>query len=207
MPSIEIIIIQNVFTFVLSIVLAMLEIQIEGPDGWAANLPTWRPNKNSWIQKFWASLFSDKELTGYHLVVIVFVAMIFHMPFVFGAPLSWISWLGVMFYYFSFIILWDFLWFVLNPAYTIKKFNVQSVTWHKKWFAFMPVDYYDNILVCVIILFILSRVKGDFEPIIWGGINILLFIIQLLTIVGFMSFVLQTQKWKKLTIRKSKKKP
>jgi len=34
----------NIYIFVMATVLALLEIQIEGANGWARNLPTWRPH-------------------------------------------------------------------------------------------------------------------------------------------------------------------
>ena len=37
------------FLFVLAALFALAEIQIEGPQGWAANLPTWRV-KNRWTR-------------------------------------------------------------------------------------------------------------------------------------------------------------
>ena len=39
---------------------ALLEMQIEGPNGWTASLPTWRV-ENRWTRLF----FSSKPLTGY----------------------------------------------------------------------------------------------------------------------------------------------
>ncbi len=40
-----------------------------------------------------------------------------------------------------FWIVEDFLWFALNPAYGLAKFNPQSIPWHKHWLLGVPVDY------------------------------------------------------------------
>ena len=55
---------------------AMVEIQIEGADGWAAQLPTWRV-ENRWTRLF----FGKRPLTGYHLYVLLFVLLMAHAPF------------------------------------------------------------------------------------------------------------------------------
>jgi hypothetical protein len=47
---------------------ALVEIQIEGPNGWAARLPTWQV-ENRWTRLFW----SAKPLTGYHLYTQLFI--------------------------------------------------------------------------------------------------------------------------------------
>lgn len=45
-----------------------------------------------------------------------------------------------------FILFWileDWLWFVLNPAYGIRKFRKEHVWWHAKdWWWIMPRDYW-----------------------------------------------------------------
>ncbi len=198
------IIIKNIFIFFLAIILALLEIEIEGPDGWAKNLPTWRPNKDKWYTKLYASLFSNKELTGYHLTVFIFVLLIFHIPFVYGIPLTWDTWLRNMTLYMAFIILWDFLWFVINPAFTLKRFHKKEVTWHKEWFGFMPVDYYDNIIMSFVLVAILSLINHSFEPLLWGLANYSLFIIQLVIVIALSHKVFETQKWKLIAAKTTK---
>jgi len=188
--------IKNFYIFVLAVTLALIEIEIEGPDGWAANLPTWRPHKDKWYTRLFASLFSNKELTGYHLTVFIFVFLIFHLPFVFGIDLNWDTWLRTMFYYMNFIILWDFLWFVLNPAFTIKRFNSKNVTWHKKWFWIMPVDYYDNIIMSVVFVGTLSLINKSYEPLLWGLVNLAIFAVLLVLSILVTLTILQTPKWK-----------
>jgi len=36
---------QSIYLFVVALVLAFLEVQIEGKHGWASKLPTWKPGE------------------------------------------------------------------------------------------------------------------------------------------------------------------
>ena len=64
------------FLAVASGLFALVEIQIEGPNGWAERLPTWR------IENQWTRLFCGRRpLTGYHLYVLLFVLLIVHLPY------------------------------------------------------------------------------------------------------------------------------
>ena len=56
---------------------AQTEIQIEGPAGWAANLPTWRVEQHWLLDIFWGG----RAMTGYHAWVFPFIALFFHCPF------------------------------------------------------------------------------------------------------------------------------
>ena len=116
-----------------------IEIEIEGPDGWAAKLPTWRIS-NKWTKIF----YGDRPLTGYHLWLQVFVVMMAHLPF---ALRAW-QWTGAMElrvigFVILFFIIEDFLWFVLNPAWGIRRFHPDHIWWHKPtWWWIMPRDYW-----------------------------------------------------------------
>jgi len=131
------------FSVLASLTLAALEIQIEGKDGWAAKLPTFRLKKKIGV----------KPITGYHLFIILFTLIIFHFP-LFFACWSWkkeILLLGV------FIFMWtleDFLWFVLNPHYVLSKFNKSNpdIWWHKSWFAGVPAFYWFLFPLAVILI-------------------------------------------------------
>ena len=118
---------------------ALLEVQIEGPDGWAVKLPTWRK------ENFWTRIFyGGKPLTGYHLYSQLFIAFIIHLPFLAGmAEISLKSESLVISFMTLFWITEDFIWFVLNPAFGIKKFKKECVWWHAPaWWWIMPRDYW-----------------------------------------------------------------
>ncbi len=133
---------------ILGFFFAKVEIQIEGKDGWAASLPTWRIEKHWLLDIFWGG----RAMTGYHAWMFSFIALVFHLPlFVFG------SWtlkfearvLGCLMFFW---IIEDFLWFVLNPAFGLRKFRPDSVLWHKYWFFFVPVDYAVFVVVGIFLI-------------------------------------------------------
>ena len=122
-----------------STLFAQLEIQIEGPHGWAAKLPTWKI-ENRWTRLF----FSEKPLTGYHLYLILFMLSVVHIPYGLGlVSLNLAVEMRILSFFILFSIIEDFLWFVLNPAYGLKKFKQEHVWWHAaKWWWIMPRDYW-----------------------------------------------------------------
>lgn len=122
-----------------SIVFAKLEIQIEGGSGWAGNLPTWR------IQNRWTKLlYSSRPLTGYHFWMQLLILVLMHVPFLIGvAPFRFASELRVLAFLLLFWVVEDFLWFVLNPAFGLRRFRKEHVWWHAPtWWWFMPRDYW-----------------------------------------------------------------
>jgi hypothetical protein len=123
---------------------ARVEIEIEGPHGWAANLPTWRLS-NKWTKIF----YGNRPLTGYHLWLQIFVVVLSHLPWALQLwHWSWGMELRVIGFVIVFFLVEDFLWFVLNPAYGIRKFTRENIWWHAPtWWWFMPRDYW--VFTCV----------------------------------------------------------
>jgi hypothetical protein len=128
---------------------AQVEIQIEGADGWASALPTWRVESHILLDIFWGG----RPMTGYHLWVFSFMALVFHLPvFMTG------TWhfrlegrmLGCLM---LFWIAEDFLWFVLNPAFGWARFSPQYVPWHKHWLAWLPLDYITFTLIGALLIY------------------------------------------------------
>lgn len=139
--------------FFLALVLAALEVQIEGRDGWAKNLPTWRPDKNKWYGRLYSRLTFDKELTGYHLLLSLLVLGILHYPYFAGAEWSGSAELRTFSSLFLLFVAEDFLWFVLNPNFGLKRFRPRYAPWHKKWLFFLPADYWAGLIVSVFLYF------------------------------------------------------
>lgn len=191
------IILTNIYIFILATVLAILEIQIEGPNGWAKNLPTWRPSSDKWYIKLYVKFMSGREATGYHITMFTFVFLIFNLPYAFGLDLNWENWLKTLSFFLIFVVLWDFLWFVLNPHYPLKKFKKEHIWWHKKWLSVAPVDYYGSILLSGIILLPLVNFRHDWYIINWWLFNVLLFGLETLVLVAFTFWVLDIDSWKK----------
>jgi len=112
-----------IFMFVLALFHALQECQIEGEQGWCKNLPTFR------INVFFRKLLGGKPLTGYHIFLMIMFQIIFHIPTIF---ISW-SWKNESIIQGLFLWYWiveDFLWFVVNPHYTWKKFRKHQIEWH-----------------------------------------------------------------------------
>jgi hypothetical protein len=126
------------FIVVLAYFFGQVEIQIEGPNGWAKNLPTWRIEKHWLLDVF----FGGRAMTGYHAWALSFILLFFHLPFAFAV--HW-SWSGEARALGGLAVFWateDFLWFVINPAYGIKKFKKEHVPWHPRWVLYLPLDYW-----------------------------------------------------------------
>jgi hypothetical protein len=118
---------------------AEVEIAIEGADGWAEKLPTWRLVPRRWISKL---LFSGRPITGYHIWMELFIFSMMHLAYVY-TPFSVALELQILAFFCFFSITEDFLWFVLNPAFGIRKFRAEFIWWHaKNWLWVAPRDYY-----------------------------------------------------------------
>jgi hypothetical protein len=126
------------FTAAIALVWALLEIQIEGPHGWAKNLPTWRIKKHPRLD----FLCGGTDITGYHVYAFGGILLFFHLPFVWNA--SW-SWRGEVHIIGAFTLFWvmeDYLWFVLNPHFGWKSLTPENIPWQRWWVGKLPVNYY-----------------------------------------------------------------
>lgn len=122
----------------LGLVFAKVEIQIEGKDGWAAGLPTWRIEKHWLLDFFWGG----RPMTGYHAWVFPFILLMLHLGFFLTGVWTWKLELRALAVGALFWTVEDFFWFVLNPAYGMKAFQKGSIPWHPRWFAGLPADYW-----------------------------------------------------------------
>ena len=118
--------------------LSLLETQIEGAHGWAAQLPTWR------IQRRWTDrLLGGRPLTGYHLYLHLFVLAIMHAPYGLGLmKFSLGAELRILGFLMVFWVIEDFLYFVVNPAFGLRRFRPEHIWWHAHWWWFMPREYW-----------------------------------------------------------------
>ncbi|AIY44041.1 hypothetical protein LT85_4883 [Collimonas arenae] len=132
---------------------ANVEIQIEGAAGWAANLPTWRIEHHWLLDIFWGG----RAMTGYHAWVFPFIALMFHYPIWFNGSWDWRAESRIMASIMVFWISEDWLWFVLNPAYGLARFNPIDVPWHKHWLGGVPVDYWIYSTVAILLLWLAER--------------------------------------------------
>jgi len=127
------------YILVFWIFLALLEIEIEWENGWAKHLPTWRKNRKD------SSLWFLRSITGYHTILFLMILFLNHIIYI-----GFFGWNGIVdemmiiAFHLFLIIYWDFLWFVLNPHFTYKKFKQEHIPWYtdSEWIAGFPVDYW-----------------------------------------------------------------
>jgi hypothetical protein len=142
------------YLFLVAWVLAHLEIQIEGPHGWAAKLPTWRWDTPAVLK--WAG----KPITGYHVYLLLFILLLMHLPLVQGG-FSVSKECDLMAQFFLLAVVWDFLWFACNPHFGLGRFNGAHVWWFRRWFLGLPIPYYQGL--CLSLFFYLLPSWGG-EP-------------------------------------------
>ncbi|MDZ4221327.1 MAG: hypothetical protein U1C18_00460 [Patescibacteria group bacterium] len=143
-----------IYLFITALVLAFLEVQIEGKHGWASKLPTWKPGEK-WYARAYRKIMGGKELTGYHIGVFGIVLLFLHYPF-FSGGLNWNATgeLWVISTFFIFSAVWDYLWIIINPHYGVIKARPQKdVWWHNTWWGPFPADYYFALLLSVGVLY------------------------------------------------------
>jgi hypothetical protein len=131
-----------------SLAFALLEVQIEGPVGWGAGLPAWRVD-----HPLARALMGGRTLTGYHLYTHVFVLSIVHLPYALGTAVpSWHLEARIVAFLILFWVFEDFLWFVVNPAFGLRRFRREHAPWHAPaWWWIMPRDYWVSIPVAVVL--------------------------------------------------------
>jgi hypothetical protein len=132
----------------LACILALWEIQIEGKDGWASNVPGWRIEKG-WLVK----LSGGRPITGYHLFMTLFLITIIHLP-LFFIRWSWRLESLLLGFYVGMVLLEDFLWFVLNPYFGIKSFRKGKIWWHKRWWGPLPSIYWILLLIIIVLIYL-----------------------------------------------------
>lgn len=181
-----------VYLFIIATVLALLEIQIEGAQGWAKNLPCWRPNPDSFIARSYARVMSGKSLTGYHIAMFSLVLITLHIPFFAGISWGLVKQLEVFSAFFLLTICWDFLWFIFNPHYGPSRFKAEYIWWHKNWIGYVPADYLGGITVSII-LTLIAAALGGINVLVWWGI--VFGILSGLTLVTYLIFRLLRKGW------------
>jgi len=184
-----------IFIFSISILFAFLEIEIEGKNGWAKKLPTWY--RKSGLSKLPYLTTSKKPLTGYHLIMNLFILLVFHSIFFFGIVWTPIREIAVITAYLIFIIIEDFLWFLFNPYFGLKNFKKEKIWWHNKskWiFGLFPIDYLKGITLIVIITYLTSLIL-KVPTFFYDSMEILGLVIGL-TIIS-MLFVSPYKRWYK----------
>lgn len=144
-----------IFCFITAILLALLEIQIEGSNGWAQRLPTWRFRLK--LIDFLRGLQGD--FSGYHIYFFISVLALLHIPFLF---MMWDlhTELIILSSYVLLTNIEDFMWFVLNPHFGIKKFKKSEIWWHKDWLGPVPLRYIYSMAIWLALFLVGFRFIG-----------------------------------------------
>jgi hypothetical protein len=143
----------------LALVMALVEIEIEGPYGWAEKLPT--PYRVSGpLARLFGLVLGGKPLTGYNLLIFAATLVAFHLPFAFGAPWTAARELALLAAWVAWSALWDFLWFLLNPAYGWRRFRPGNVWWHSRWLWRLPLDYWVAVVASLLLALAAQLVGG-----------------------------------------------
>jgi hypothetical protein len=140
------------YFFFIAFVLAHLEIQIEGPHGWAEKLPTWRwdgPGIRRWL---------GKPVTGYHLCLMTLILLFLHVPQFHGG--SWEREADLIAMFFFLTVTWDFLWFACNRHFGVGRFRKGQVWWFPAWSLGVPRPY---------LMMIALSVAAELAPALWTG--------------------------------------
>ena len=145
-PALQLII-TIAYVLLLAYFFAKVEVHIEGPDGWAANLPTWRVEQHWLLDLFWGG----RAMTGYHAWVFPFISLFFHFPLVSTGTWSWHAEARVIASIMLFWVAEDFLWFVINPAAGWRRFHSGFANWHKRWACGAPLDYWVFLLLATML--------------------------------------------------------
>jgi hypothetical protein len=144
--------------------LAGVEIEIEGGYGWAERLPTWF-RKRGLAGRVYGVAMGRRPLTGYHVYALTIPLLVLHLPFVAGVEWTLSGELRTIAIYFALAVVWDYLWFVLNPAYTVRRFERGRVWWFAvPWIWRFPLDYYVGVALSVGLAGLAAVAAGDGEP-------------------------------------------
>jgi hypothetical protein len=140
------------YFFLIAFILAHLEIQIEGPHGWAEKLPTWRWDSRGVRRWF------GKPVTGYHLCLVTLILLFVHVPQLY-AP-SWEREADLLAMFFFLTVTWDFLWFACNRHFGVGRFRKGQIWWFPSWSLGVPRPY---------LLVIALSLCAGLAPALWTG--------------------------------------
>ena len=149
----------GLYFFAIALVLAQLEIQIEGAHGWAEKLPTWRWQSPAVLR--WAG----RPVTGYHVFLLLFILLFIHLPMMYVGfsverEVELISLFGLL------AVFWDFLWFVCNPHFGLSRFRPGQVWWFTSWTLGLPVCYFTGLGLSLVTYAVVGPLIGA-TP--WAG--------------------------------------
>lgn len=155
----------GLYLFLLSALLALFEIQIEGAHGWAAALPTWRIST-----PLVRAITGGRPIDGYHIYLWLLLLSLLHAPALFkrwslrdeARVLAWFLFVSVY---------EDYLWFVWNPHFGLARYDNSDIWWYSNWLLGVPTDYFVG-LGASLVAYVLGGVREGAVPEQlkeWGG--------------------------------------
>lgn len=127
------------YFFLIALILAHLEIQIEGAHGWAEKLPTWRWDSSTVRRVF------GKPVTGYHVCLVTCILLFLHVPQFYDG--SWEREADLLAMFFLLTVTWDFLWFACNRHFGVARFRRGQIWWFPAWTLGVPREYFVGIVL------------------------------------------------------------
>src|SRR5204863_342189 len=109
-----------------------------------------------------AVFVGHRPLPGYPVFAFTIPLVVLHLPFVMGVHWTLAGELRTIATYFALAVIWDYLWFVLNPAYTVRRFGRGRVWWFEvPWIWRFPLDYYAGIALSLALGGLAALAAGD----------------------------------------------
>jgi hypothetical protein len=106
-------------------------------------------------------------LTGYHVFAFSIPLIVLHFPYVMGVEWTLSGELRTLATFFVIAVVWDYLWFVLNPAYTVRRFRRGAVWWFDvPWIWRFPLDYYSGVGLSIALAGLAAWRAGDSSPLV-----------------------------------------
>jgi hypothetical protein len=152
-----------VFIFSYATLYSLLEIELEAKEGWCKNLPTPVVLGN---------------FTLYHILMNIIVILTISKVYI--KDITSIEDISLAtFYIAAWFLIEDFMWFILNPYYTIDKYKKEEIWWHARrpWYFGIP----EHNLVGLGVMFICYSFSNKKSEMYVNIIYILIF--SLLTIM------------------------
>lgn len=133
------------FSLIVAAIFALLEIQIEGENGWASKLPTWKLNNP------FRTILNWPYLTGYHFYFNFLLLALLQLPFFVGFSFNLLNEVLIFEIYLLILLQEDFFWFVLNPKWGVKRFFTDEIPWHSKKILCSPRNYWIGFVIVVVL--------------------------------------------------------
>ncbi len=177
----------SLFWFTIATLFAILEVENEGKYGWAEKTQSWSKSKKE-LPRIISFFMGEKPLTGYHLVLFPLVVLLTHTHFFMGVIWTFEKELTTIALYLLWTPLWDYLWFVYNPFYSLK--NLKAAWWYKEEYLFFGLIPKSNVIqwILSIVLVSISALISNKPELLLNHLELVIFFI-LYTLLSILFLV------------------